>query len=266
MTTEGSISALLSENRLSEAVDMAAAGVRAKSRDLSARLLLIDLLCLQGEYERADGQADTAQHLNPTEAVGLSIVRGRIRAMDAREKWFSAGAVPSFPGGATPCDEIALRIGLDLRDGHDASALLAQLEEARGACPVSWNDTPVDDLRDLDDRLPHAIEVLTDGGVYLWVDFSKILSLEFEPQKRPLDLAFRQASLELLDGSVAEVLVPATYSGSTASDELRLGRATDWLDEHGLVTGRGQRSFLVGEDVHGIHEATRIEFTRGVDA
>lgn len=263
--TESSISALLSQDRLSEAVDLATAKVRASAQDLSARLVLIDLYCLQEQFEKADNQAETAGRLHPTEGVGLALLRGRIRGMHARAKWFADGALPSFPGGPTPCDEIALKLGLEAKAGRDAAGLLEELEAARGEVSVSWNGSPAGDFRDLDDRLPHAIEALTDGGAYLWVDLSKIRSIEFEPQKRPLDLAYRQASLELLDGSTAEVLVPAIYPGSTASDGLKLGRSTDWVEENGIVTGRGQRSFLVGEEEHGIHEAETIEIAGGRD-
>jgi type VI secretion system protein ImpE len=262
--TQSPISALLSDDRLAEAVEQATGEVRTKPQDLSSRLLLVDLLCLQGEFERADRQADTASRLNPAQSVGIALLRGRIRGMDARSKWFSEGAVPSFPGGPSTLDEIALRVGLGLREDRSVDTLLEELESIRGARPAKVGEAAVDDFRDLDDRLPHALEAITDGGAYLWIDISRIASLRFEAARRPLDLGYRSTTLSLHDGSVANVLVPAIYAGTNGSDAALLGRSTEWVEEAGLVTGRGQRSFLAGDEEVGIAELAEIRF-EGVD-
>lgn len=258
--TQHSISALLSDDRLGDAVERATGEVRARPQDLSARLLLIELLCLGGEFERADRQAETASRMEPGQSVGLALLRGRIRGMDARRRWFAEGAVPSFPGGPSALDEIALRLGLALREGGSAASLLQELDAARGARAGSVDGIAVDDIRDLDDRLPHALEAITDGGAYLWIDFARISALGFASARRPLDLAYRPAKLALRDGSVADVLVPAIYAGTDGSDAARLGRSTDWVEEGGIVTGRGQRAFLVGEEERSIAELSEIRF------
>lgn len=254
------VSALLSDDRLADAVAQATGDVRVRPQDLSARLLLIDLLCLQGDFERADRQADTASRIVPGQSVGLALLRGRIRGMDARSRWFEDGAVPSFPGGPSPLDEIALKLGLALREGSPAAGLLQDLDAARGTRAAIVDGASVDDFRDLDDRIPHALEAITDGGAYLWIDVARISALTFGPFRRPLDLAYRAAKLALRDGSVADILVPAIYAGTDGSDAARLGRSTDWVEEGGIVTGRGQRAFLVGEEERGIAELTDIRF------
>ncbi len=45
------------------------------------------------------------------------------------------------------------------------------------------------------------------------------------------------------------------------ADEFRLGRSTDWVGpEDGLVLGRGQRVFLVGDEARDVMDLTTLRF------
>jgi len=262
MTDTGTIGTLLGEDRLDDAVAFAIGALKSRPQDMSGRLLLIDLLILSGDYARADAQAEIAARLNPGEAVGLARLRGLLRGMEARRMWHAEGAVPAFPNGPSALDQIALRLNLALREGDadGAAALLAELEAARGALSATVDGGAVDDLRDLDDRLPHAVEAVTDGGSYLWIDWARIASLRLAPATRPRDLAWRRATLELRDGSQAEVLLALIYEAEDPTPAERLGRVTEWQDAAGgLVTGRGQRCLLAGEEVRVLGECATIE-------
>jgi type VI secretion system protein ImpE len=251
------------DEALDEALAMAFDGVRNAPQDSALRLLLIDLLILDGDYERADKQADMAAKLAPADAVGLSILRGQIRGLDARARWFTEGAVPAFPQGPSPADEAALRLGLAIRENDAPAARSAAeaLEAVMEETTLAWNGTPAPQFRDADDRLPHAFEVVTTGGVYLWIDFSRVAAMEFEPLRRPRDLAARRAMLTLKSGSAAEVLIPAIYGAAKGLEPaLKLGRSTDWTElPGGLTAGLGQRCFLIGDDLVALAEAETIE-------
>src|SRR6516164_841223 len=105
-----SITALLAQARLGEAVAAAATHVKSKPMDTTARLLLADLLCLQGAIEAADAQLQIAGQLASAEAVGIARLRGLLRAETARRAWFKQGAVPSFLEPPTPRQQQALRL------------------------------------------------------------------------------------------------------------------------------------------------------------
>jgi len=257
----GNIKALLAQDDLSGALALMTEAVRHAPQDLGLRLVLIDLLILSEDWERADNQARMASTIAPNEAVGLSLLRREIRGMHARTRWYEDAAVPDFPDGPTSADQISLRLALALRenDGHaatEAFEALSQIQPAR----LCWNGGAPGDFRDLDDRLPHALEAVTTGGAYLWIDFSKIARIDFAAASRPRDLAFRPAQLRLLDGSSAEILVPALYyARGTQTNAVRLGRETGWTDgPGGIVTGYGQRCFFAGEAMVAIAEANSI--------
>jgi len=256
MTLNETVANLLSDNALIEALEAGRDAVRTNPTDRSARHLYIDLLVLAGDYEKADAQCGLASTFSPDDAIGFAMLRNQLRAMAARRAWFETGAVPAFPEGPSALDQAAIALGIAHRAGDDARAALHGLETLRGNRPMLWNGKPVDDLRDLDDRIPHALEVLMTGGSYLWIDFAKIDAVTIEPIARPRDLAFRRAELALRDGSTAPVLLPAIYYGTETDPKLLLGRETDWVTEpSGITAGRGQRCFLAGDDLVSFHDA-----------
>jgi type VI secretion system protein ImpE len=262
MTLSESIARALSENALDEALDAAKAHLKSNPSDKEGRNLYIDLLVLAGDYERADNQCGLAVTFAPDATMGFALLRNELRGMAARDAWFATGAVPEFPQGPSELDRIAIRVGIAHRmgDSAEAKAELARLEELRGERGLVLNGKRVSDFRDLDDRTPHALEVIMTGGAYLWVDFAKIAGLTIEPIARPRDLAFRRAELSLIDGAVAPVLLPAIYHGTGTDDLLRLGRETDWVEEPtGITTGRGQRCFLAGDDLASFHDTESLE-------
>jgi type VI secretion system protein ImpE len=193
--------------------------------------------------------------------MGFALLRNQLRGMAARDAWFRTGAVPDFPQGPTALDRLALQLGLShrLKETGETTTILQEFEQTRGEQPMIWNGRSLSDLRDLDDRIPHALEVIMTGGAYLWVDFSKISALAVEPIARPRDFAFRRAELSLNDGASAPVLLPAIYHGTESNPALLLGRETEWVSEStGITTGRGQRCVLAGEELVSFHEVATL--------
>ncbi|ANM08149.1 type VI secretion system ImpE family protein (plasmid) [Rhizobium phaseoli] len=262
MTLSANIAQSLSNDALDAALEEVKAHLKARPSDQEARHLYIDLLVLAGEYERADNQCSLAATLSPDATMGFALLRNELRAMAARDAWFASGAVPEFPQGPSELDKLALRLGIAHREGNarEARATLEALETLRGERPLIWNGKAISDFRDLDDRIPHALEVIMTGGAYLWIDFAKIAAVSIEPIARPRDLAFRRAELSLIDGAAASVLLPAVYHGTGKDATLRLGRETEWVAEAtGITTGRGQRCFLAGNELVSFHDTQELE-------
>ncbi|WP_412065299.1 type VI secretion system accessory protein TagJ [Rhizobium sp. SYY.PMSO] len=264
MTLSAKIAEALSENALDDAIAQAKAHVKTAPTDKDGRHILIDLLILAGDYAKADAQCNLATTFSPEDMMGFAMLRNQLRAMAARSAWFEEAAAPDFPNGPTALDQAAMKLAIAHRaHSSDTATALEALEAIRGERPMNWNGRPVSDFRDLDDRIPHALEVIMTGGAYLWIDFSRIAALRVEPIARPRDLAFRRAELELADGASAPVLLPAIYHGTKGS-KLLLGRETEWVDEPtGITTGRGQKCFLAGDDLVSFHDLASLETASG---
>ncbi|MFD1745009.1 type VI secretion system accessory protein TagJ [Rhizobium helianthi] len=270
MTLFQQISALLSEGDLDAALDAAKSAVKTGPSDAQARNLYIDLLIVAGDYERADNQCGLAATFQPDAVMGFALLRNQLRGMAARDAWFNTGAVPDFPDGPTELDRLAMRLAVVDREGDAQTAgdLLRELDALRGEKPMLCNGKPVSDFRDLDDRIPHALEVIMSGGAYLWIDYARIAQLRIEPVRRPRDFAFRPAELTLMDGAVAPVLLPVIYHSSNSMDaDARLGRVTDWKAlPTGLTTGHGQRCFLVADQMMSLSEISELASPIGTTA
>jgi type VI secretion system protein ImpE len=258
-----SINALLAQAHLGEAVAAAATHVKSKPMDTTARLLLADLLCLQGAIEAADAQLQIAGQLASAEAVGIARLRGLLRAEAARRAWFKQGAVPSFLEPPTPRQQQALRLAVAWRagDADAAAGQLAELERSQIACYGNCDGAAFADFRDADDLMQDNIETLGTNGQYYWLAPHALARLTFTPPRHPRDLMWRRAKAVFHNGEQAELHLPAQYCTDAADDEHRLARRTDWTTSLGGVTlGRGQRVLVVGGEPRAMMEIGEICF------
>ena len=258
---------LLQDGALGAAIEAQLALVRQRPTDTEARALLIDLLCFNGDFERADKQLDLLVSQKVELTVPAALSRQLARAGIARREVFDKSRAPELLSAATGFVPDALRGLIELRDGRtaEATAAFAAADAARPARGGTCNGVRFDDLRDADDVCAGVLEVLTSTGKYYWVPLSEINSIEFHKPTVLRDRLWRRASLDVRNGPDGEVFIPAIYPTPIAdgpdADALRLGRETKWQDTPGApVRGLGLRVFLVGEEDRSIHELETIAF------
>jgi type VI secretion system protein ImpE len=249
--------------KLSQAITAANAAVRAQPAVLAPRVLLAELLLFAGNIERADVVLDAAGDIDPDAAVVVAEFRQLLRAELARRQLRRDGRVPEFLGEPTPALQalLAARVALRAGDRAAAAAHAAQAEAVRPRVPGRHGQTAFADLRDACDLHAGLVEVLTTTGKYFWIPAERIESAVFHPPRRPRDLYWRRAKMAVLDGPDGEVYLPAIYATDDSQDEpTQLGRATDWLEQDGLVTGMGQRIWLVGDEALAMQALDALEF------
>lgn len=253
----GEAGRLFREGNLGDAVTAATAAVRQAPTDIGARILLAELLSFAGNIDRADVVLDACADLDPTAAVVVAEFRQLLRGETARRQLFKEGRVPEFLGEPTEAQRLALAAVVALRNGafEEAGKLAAQAEEARVHPAGSFRGTPFDDMRDADDLLASCFEVITTTGKYFWVSPTRVELLELHPMKRPRDLFWRRATMQVASGPDGDVYLPTLYPPgpgevTALSDALKLGRATDWRQagENGPMRGVGAVTLLVGEE------------------
>lgn len=252
--------------KLQPAITAAIDEVRNNPTDANKRGFLAELYCFAGELEKADKQLDLVGHQNPEAAVGVALFRQLLRAATSREECFSQGRVPEFIGEPTSEMKLHLEAMIRLREGQTGETvkLLAQAEEARPKVGGVCNGKAFDDYRDLDDLTSSFFEVLTSTGKYYWIPFQRVELLELRQPTRPRDLLWQRAHMVVREGPDGEVYLPTLYvdTAKETKDTLRFGRETEWKDGP-PVRGKGQRTFLVGEDGMGIMELKEVKFNAG---
>ena len=258
------IAAMLDEGRLSPAIEILGARLRAAPTDHPARALLAELLCLAGAFDRAEAQLAVLAQQTVDRPVAIARLRHLIRAAGAREAWFTQGAVPALLGEPTLAQRAAMELALAMRSGGDASPvpdLLARAEELRAKTAGTADGAAFDDLRDVDDRCAWFLEILTGDGGYMWVDMATVAGLRFQPAARPIDLLWRDARMALHDGRVADIVIPAQYVSPAPTETQRLAQETDWTElPGGAFAGAGQRLWLAGEEARGVLDLHEITF------
>lgn len=259
---------LFQAGRLKDAIAALNGHLKGKPTDADARVFLAELLCFDGNLDRADLQLDTTGTQAPEVAVTVALFRQLVRADQARHQLFSDGRVPEFVD-APPPEHVRLHLEavIALRSGkpREAVDLLARAEEIRPPVSGQRDDQPFDDMRDLDDVYGGIFEVLTSTGKYFWIPTERVDLVEFYAPERPRDLLWRRARMEVRDGPEGDVFMPAIYAVQPVDgpEAVRLGRVTEWSDDPDApVRGSGQRCFLVGEECVPVLQIERLSFDR----
>ena len=246
------VNSLYSSGKLAEAVTAAISDVKGKPADVGARLFLAELLCFQGDWERAEKQLDAAAKQSQDDGFFALLIRQLIRGEILREQVFTEGRPPQLVGELPPDAKLQLEICTELRNHQSTAELVEAAQEARLPIAGKCNDQAFDDIRDLDDRMAGILEVITATGKYYWVPWKSVRTLEISKPERPVDLIWRKASIDVENGPEGDVFIPVRYPCPNAEgwdDQLRLGRATTWAGEGtGAVIGLGQKMILVGDE------------------
>ena len=256
---------LFEAGRLADAVAAANAAVRKAPADLAPRVLLAELLLFSGNLDRADVVLDAGSVIDPQAAVVIAEFRQLLRADVARRQLRRDGRLPEFLGEPTPALAAILRACVAVRAGDPAEAavLAAHAEALRPRITGTVDGIAFDDFRDADDLNAGYFEVLTTTGKYFWIPTERVETILFDKPKRARDLYWRRANMSVRSGPDGVVYLPAIYGddNTATTDELRLGRATDWTEESaGPIRGVGQRMFLAGQDLVSIMDVTELVF------
>lgn len=255
--------ALYRQGNLDGALEASIQEIKGAPTHIGKRAFLAELLCMQGNYERADVQLEALLALEPRSLITIGTWRQLLRAATSRIGVFSKGALPDLIEPPSRHVRALLELLLTVRQGDQygaAAAIVEQLETQRQRSPCLVNGKPVADLRDLDDRFAGIVEMFGSNGKYFWVEQPMIVSIVFDAPERPIDLFWRRAEIVLKSGTVGQVFIPTVYPSATECGEARLGRRTDWHEQDGVAIGIGQRMLLVDDAAVALSDLESIEF------
>jgi type VI secretion system protein ImpE len=230
---------LFKAGRLNEAVQALGAEVRDNPTDVRRRTFLFELLCFQGEYDRAEKQLHVLADATPDAKMGAVLYFSALHAERVRHDIFAKKEYPS----------------------------VAAIPNTRGG---TVNGTPFESFEDADPRVGARLELFA-AGAYLWIPLAHVESIEMEAPKRLRDLLWMPALVRtgpaFKGTELGEVLMPvlAPNSAKRTVDDVRLGRATEWDEMDGQSVPFGQRVFSVDGEETPILELRKIEFSPAVE-
>ncbi len=215
---------LYRSGRLAEAIQVLGEEMRAFPLDTKRRTFLFELLCFNGNLDRAEKQLDVLAGDGGNTAAGTLMYRSALHAERTRQDLFSRKAYPEKTVSEPQHGE--------------------------------WNGQPFSDLRDADPRIGANLEVFI-AGSYTWIPMKYMERLEMEKPQTLRDLIWARARVETSSAfrlqDLGEVLIPvlAPFSSRHADDNVKLGRTTVWESEDGQVeVPFGQRMLQIdGEEI-----------------
>jgi type VI secretion system protein ImpE len=225
---------LFQAGQLNEAVRALNAEVRDNPADVRRRTFLFELLCFQGEYDRAEKHLNILADGNQQSEMGAILYHSALHAERLRLEQFKKNDVPAP----------------------------APMRQFSGVL----NGQAFESIVDADPRIGARLELYA-AGAYLWIPFEHILSIELQAPQKLRDLLWAPAIVRtgpsFKEKELGEVMIPVLYPFSYAhsSDSVRLGRETHWqATEGGEPIPIGQKLFLVDDEEFPLLEVRKIEF------
>jgi type VI secretion system protein ImpE len=245
----------------------ALAALQARVRDEPAnpalRVFLFQLLCVQGEWERARDQLRVVAELQPT-ALPLVHVYGPAIACEVlRREVFGGTRTPLVMGEPLPWVALLLHALSAEAQGRPAEAqsLRSQALEDGRAVPGKIDGHPFGWIADADSRLGPICEAIIEGRYY-WIPFERIRQVSLQAPSDLRDVVWMPAQLRLENSGEVAALLPVRYPGSETDKDgsIQLARRTEW-DEVQPQTfhGRGQRMLATDADEYPLLNVRTIE-------
>lgn len=253
---------LIQQAKLTDAIEYIANQLKDKPQDVDLRSSFIELLCIDGQLERADKQLNVLIKQQPECLVGATNLRQLIRAAQARVDFDKGAATASL---VKETDEsfaalVRLRMAANENDERLLVESASQLEENRTDTAMIIDGIEHELLRDLDDTLAGYLEVFGTNGQYYLVPFDALIRLDFKPVTSLIEQTWRKVEIDIEGGLSGEAFVPMTYIGSK-TDAQKLGKETDWfaVNNTEVCAGVGQKIFLFGEEALALSQVKHLQ-------
>jgi len=251
--------------RLTEARNELVAMVKKTPADCGARSLLIQVLILFGEWDKALRHIEILTSYSPTSEMGTSVYENLFKAEKERLQVADLEIRPTFvPESPVYFDDHWQAMALLADNQTEAAArIAAQVAGGRPAIGGTINGLPFKGFEDTDARLFCFIEAI-EYERYLWIPIECIRELVVSPPKTLMDMIWAKGRITTWKGLTMGCFFPVNYPRSFAVDDdrIRLGRMTDWQSlGSGLSKAVGQHVFHVGDEDVGILEIGEVLFT-----
>jgi len=250
------------EGNLDAALEHLQQELRRAAADPKLRVFLFQLLCVRGEWDRAQTQLRVAADLDAQALPMAQMYGDAIRCELLRREVFAGTRSPLVFGEPEPW--LALLLQSVQQAGGDPAAaaeLRSQAFEQAPPSEGSINGEPFQWIADADMRLGPVCEAVINGRYY-WVPFARIASIELDAPADLRDVVWMPARFQFANGGEAVGVIPTRYAGSESADDarLKLARYTTWEERvPGLFTGAGQRMWSTDAGEYALMDVRNVK-------
>jgi type VI secretion system protein ImpE len=238
--------------------------VRRYPSNVRERWLLFELLCVDGEWERALQQLQTWATLEPEGASRAHLYRGLIQSEIFRTEVFAGQRTPGQIDPLPAWVKSLIAANVKLGEGNLVAAdelRVAAFDNAPATRGESTQIGAFEWLADSDSRLGPVCELAVAGG-YRWMPFDAMKSLTLGPVTAVTDLVWRPVIVALRNATVLRGYLPVRYPGSESGPSaIRLARETVWQDiGETAVIALGQKTWCTNIGDFGLLDIGECHF------
>src|SRR4051812_9379808 len=249
---------LLRAGKLDECLKEVESRVRANPADGKLRVMLFQVLCVMGQWDRAQNQLQVCAGMNPANMLMAQVCKQAILCEHLRAEVWAGKRSPLVLG--EPSEWISWMIqalSMSAQGQHAAAAeLRSKAFEAApaisGSIAVGEGNPapkPIEWIADADERLGPILEAVVDGKYY-WIPWERIALLRVDKPADLRDTVWLPVQFIWTAGGQQVGLIPSRYPGSEDprfDAAVRMGRRTEFVDEGGFDRPVGQR--LLATDI-----------------
>jgi len=234
--------------------------IRSRPADAELRVFLFQLLCVLGQWERAQAQLKVAADLDAKGLAMAQMYREAIRCEMLRSEVFAGKKSPVVFGAPDQWIALLIESLVSAPDATQSRTLREQAFEAAPTTAGSINGERFEWIADADMRLGPVCEAVINGQYY-WIPFERLSRIELEPPVDLRDVVWMPAHFQFANGGETVGVIPTRYPGSEGSDDpqICLARKTHWVEEPPEVfSGLGQRVLTTDSGDHALMDIRTI--------
>ncbi|ADB16508.1 virulence protein SciE type [Pirellula staleyi DSM 6068] len=258
--------------------------IRSNPGDPKLRVFLFQLLCVQGQWDRALTQLGVSGDMDPIAMPMVQTYREAIRCELLRSDIFTGKRTPLIFGEPEEWIALLMQSLEQTAKGHIAEGETLR-QQAFELAPVtsgviktanrvpegeseSFTETPFEWLSDADSRLGPIIEAIVNGRYY-WIPLHRIRRIDVEKPEDLRDYVWTPVHFQWANGGEVVGLVPTRYPLTFNSTDplLKLSRKTEWNEiAEGVYHGLGQRMLTTDAGDYALMDVRQIRLDVALDA
>ena len=253
---------LIAEGNLAVALQQTQEKIRQEPAKPKLRILLFQLHCVLGNWDKALNQLNVLRELDPISLLMVQTYEQVLLCEVLRKQVFAAKKTPLIFG--EPQAWIALLLeALNLENSGNLQQAEALRNKAFAQAPASAGNidgSAFQWIADADSRLGPIVEVILNGRYY-WIPFQQISRIELEQPADLRDVVWLPAQFTWVNGGQASALIPCRYPGSenAGDNRIQLSRMTEWEDyAEGGSRGLGQRLWATDVDDYALMDVRNV--------
>lgn len=249
--------------------------IRQAPASAPLRIYYFQLLCVQGEWQKALEQLQLCAQLDPQSEPMARAYREAIRCEVLRAEVFAGKKKPFLMG--EPAQWLACLIDALAHEGAAAEDLRARALDEAPVTAGHVGEHGFEWLADSDTRLGPVCELLANGSYY-WLPFDAIAQIGFEPVQDLRDLVWLPCEVTLRHGGTLQGFMPTRYPLVPGDDDaIRMSRRTQWsalggvssnpaglAEPSGHVAGHGQRTWVTDTEDFPMLQVRKLALSHAV--